>query len=201
MAATMDTLPLVACIDNDLEVTSKKIFSTQEESIIINMKEEALLGDARAMVKASASAIVKRKTTYNVTRTQTSSPLRSIKKQQEMLKAEGEGATAIGGEFRNDYRESVIENKNDYWRRMCWCEIQKKRKSRSTVVAIDLRSRFERYDRWERKDFRSVNWKAFYDEMRREKTSKPDEWLGDPRFLAAIFVIMFAIFYVLIASL
>lgn len=202
MAATMETLPLVARIDNDLEVTSKKIFSSQEESIIITtLKEEALLGDVRAMVEVKASAVIKRKTTYNVTRTQTSSPLKSIKKQQEMLKGDGEGAADLGGGFKNDYRDSIIENKNDYWRRMCWCEIQKKRKSRSTVVAIDLRSRFERYDRWERKDFRSVNWKAFYDEMRHEKASKPDEWLGDPRFLAAIFVIMFAIFYVLIANL
>lgn len=131
---------------------------------------------------------MRKKATFNVTRTQMSSPEKSIKRQQEMERA-------------NSYRDSIIENKNDYWRRMCWCEIQKKRKSRSTVVAIELLARFERYDRWERKDFRSINWKTFYDEMRREKPLKPGEWLGDPRFIGAVFVVMFFFFYCLVASL
>jgi hypothetical protein len=143
-------------------------------------------GEMRVVLKKAAS--------FNVTRTQTSSPKKSIKKRHEI---EGDD----DHEFRNNYKQSVIENKNDYWRRMCWCEVQKRRKSRTTITSIDLRSRFERYDRWERKDFRRVDWKTFYDEMRLEKPSKPDEGVGNPKFLGGVFVIMFMLFYCLISSL
>ena len=151
--------------------------------------QEVLLseGEKRIVLRKAAS--------FNVTRTQTSSPRNSIKKRHEM---EGRGEDH---EFRNNYKQSVIENKNDYWRRMCWCEVQKRRKTRTTITSIDLRSRFERYDRWESKDFRRVDWKTFYDEMRLEKPSKPDEWLGNPKFLGGVFVVMFMLFYFLIASL
>ena len=158
-----------------------------EAATVVSAVQEVLLseGEKRIVLRKAAS--------FNVTRTQTSSARNSIKKRHEM---EGEDH-----EFRNNYKQSVIENKNDYWRRMCWCEVQKRRKTRTTITSIDLRSRFERYDRWESKDFRRVDWKTFYDEMRLEKPSKPDEWLGNPKFLGGVFVVMFMLFYFLIASL
>jgi len=167
---------------DDLAIVKTTSTMTMKEEVRILTSE----GERRVVLKKAAS--------FNVTRTQTSSPKKSIKKRHEV---EGDD----DHEFRNNYKQSVIENKNDYWRRMCWCEVQKRRKSRTTITSIDLRSRFERYDRWERKDFRRVDWKTFYDEMRLEKPSKPDEWLGNPKFLGGVFVIMFMLFYCLISSL
>jgi hypothetical protein len=133
----------------------------------------------------------KKKKVFQVIRTQHSSPDKSIKKQFEI---EGDEGLPF-----NNHARSIIESKNEYWRTMCWCELQKRRKTRTTVASIELRSRFERYDRWERKNFRIVDWKTFYDEMRHEKPKKPEEWLGDPTFLICGFVLMFVLFYFLVA--
>lgn len=144
-------------------------------------------------------------TTFHVTRTQISDPAKSAllqrrQRRQAAEEAASEDGTASATCLRNDYLRSVAENKNEYWRRMCWCEVQKKR--RSPVAAVELRTRFERYDRWERKNFRQVDWKTFYDEMRASTGAvRLDQWVGDMRLHAALFIVMFAFFYVLVVSL
>lgn len=96
--------------------------------------------------------------------------------------------------YRNNYKQSIIENKNEYWRSKCWCEVQKRRKSRKRIEAIDLMNRFQRYDRWERTAFRKVDWKNFYDEMIVVRETRPD-FVVNPVYLVVAFVFLFALLY------
>ncbi len=103
--------------------------------------------------------------------------------------------------FRNNYKLSVIESKNDHWRRLCWSELQKKR-TRTKLEEIELLDRFKRYDRWEMTDFTTVDWKRFYTEMRNYKsTVKGGDWSGDPIYLlCGVFFFMSILLYFVLAS-
>jgi len=98
--------------------------------------------------------------------------------------------------FRNNYRLSVEEEKKDYWKRKCWCEVQKKRSKRSTLEAFTLLDQYQRYDRWEAKNFASVDWQEFYTDI--TSPHRPLVVLVRPGVLAAGFVMLFLIVYLLL---
>jgi len=131
--------------------------------------------------------IVGEKSTYSVTLTHSPQTRKMISSPETTDEARPQG-------YRNNYKQSIIENKNEYWRSKCWCEVQKRRKSRKHIEAIDLMNRFQRYDRWERTAFRKVDWKKFYDEMIAVRETRPD-FVVNPIYLVIAFVLLFALLY------
>lgn len=79
------------------------------------------------------------------------------------------------------YRDSVVAEKNRYWRSRCWSEIWRLQdalgseggcgavedadRRRRRAELVELLAAFERRDRWEQTAFCRVDWREFYLEM------------------------------------
>eukprot|EP01087_Luapelamoeba_hula_P013231 TRINITY_DN3786_c0_g1_i1.p1 TRINITY_DN3786_c0_g1~~TRINITY_DN3786_c0_g1_i1.p1 ORF type:complete len:198 (+),score=39.01 TRINITY_DN3786_c0_g1_i1:142-735(+) len=101
--------------------------------------------------------------------------------------------------YRNNYRQSVIQHKQEYWKHKCWCEVQKTRKTRPRLEAFKVLDRYERLDRWEQKKLcEKVDWQAFYEEMRANNAPRPHPLvaaLSRPSCMLPTFAVVFAFLY------
>jgi len=179
-----DGIPTAGCDSPSYAIDVVPFMNVSDESLRLAAQK---LKDLKAQTRRHHT-VVGEKSTYSVTLTH--SP--STRKLLHSESADDNKARHQG--YRNNYKQSVIENKNEYWRSKCWCEVQKRRKARKRIDAIDLMNRFQRYDRWERTAFRKVDWKKFYDEMVLVNETRPD-FVVNPIYLAVAFLVLFGLLY------
>lgn len=103
------------------------------------------------------------------------------------------------------YLASITQHKNEYWRMKCFCEIQKKRKTRDNMKSFELLNKWHQYDRWESKSLMAVDWQQFYEELTHEEKKKKEtieylqKLLTHPIFFAAGFIVLFCIMFLFIS--